>query len=126
MKTEQQLEEAGFTESGRSRYLKTVQDYSDEVFNRSVKYGELDKDQSSNLEVTHEHVRESAHSIARSYGKERPTGWAVFGQIGEYVFTAVAGIGGGNLSTSWGTPVFGLSLALAVILIAVRLSKVAK
>jgi hypothetical protein len=123
MRTPEQLEASGYTESGRTRYLKTATDYLDEVFNRSVKYGELDKDQGSNLEVTHEHVREAAHSIARSYGKERPTRWAIASQIGEYLFAALAGVGGGNLSTPWGTPVFGLSLALAVILIVVRLSK---
>lgn len=126
MRTEQQLEKAGFTESGRHRYLKTVGDYADDLFNRSEKYGELDKDKSSILEITHEHVRDAASSIVRTYGKDRLTRWTIVGQVGEYVFTAIAGVGAGNISTPWGILVFGLSIALAIILLVFRRSKVAR
>lgn len=121
MKTDQELQTDGYTESGISRYRQTVEEYSDALYSKSVTFGEADKAKNLPLEVTHEHVRAAAYTIAKSYGKDHQSPWMIASNVGEYLFTAVAGIGGGNLDKPWGTPVFGVALAIAVILIVVRL-----
>lgn len=123
MKNQEQLENSGFTESGKARFIQTVEDYSEKLFSKASSYGNADKAKDLPLEVTHDHVRQAAHSLASSYGKERPSKWAVACHIGEYIFTAIAGIGGGNISKSWGQITFGVSLAIAVILIVFRISR---
>jgi hypothetical protein len=42
--------------------------------------------------------------------------------VGEYLFTGMAGIGGGNLKEQWGIITFGIGLCIAVILIVIRLT----
>ena len=120
MKSTQELKEAGFTESGKSRYSATLAGYSEALFSKAVNYGEVDKAPDIPREVTHDHVRAAAHSIAASYGSPQRSKLAVFLQILEYVFTAAAGVGGGNLKESWGVPVFVLGVALAVVCFVVR------
>jgi hypothetical protein len=119
----QELEKAGFTESGKARYLKTVNDYAEAVLNKASAYGQVDRGDDMPIEITHKHVRQGAYSLASSYGKERQSTWAIVGHIGEYLFTAIAGIGGGNIDEYWGQVTFGVSLAVAVILIVFRLSR---
>lgn len=123
MKTPQELQKDGFTESGISRYEQTTKEYADAVHSKSISFGKADQANGLPLEVTHEHVRAAAYTIGKSYGREHKTPWMIASNVAEYVFTAIAGIGGGNLKETWGTPVFGVSLAIAVILIVVRLAK---
>lgn len=121
MKSENDLTKNGFTESGKSRFNQTISDYTEELFTKASHYGKIDQAKDLPIEITHEHVRQAAYSIANSFGKDRPSKWAVAGNIGEYIFTALAGIGGGNMNESWGQLTFGISLALVVILIVFRL-----
>lgn len=123
MKSLLELEQTGFTEAGRTRYIQTVDGYAEALVKRASDYGQADRGKDLPLEITHEHVRQSAYSIASSYGKDRPSRWNMAGHIGEYVFTAIAGISGGNISSNWGPITFGVSLAFAVILIVFRLSR---
>jgi len=122
MKTDSDLEQAGFTDSGVTRYKNAVTAYCDELFGKSVALGDRDKAVDTPREVTHEHVRGAASAIAMR-GRDGQTGLHVWCQIGEYISAALAGVGGGNLGTSWGTILFGLSLTLGVILFVTRNTK---
>lgn len=120
MKTQQELQAAGFTLTGSKRYGDTVNDYSETLFKKSVIYGEASKADDANLEVTHDHVRAAAHNIASTFAKEKPSTWCLPVQIGEYLFTLGAGVGGGAYKETWGIPVFVACIALGVILFVVR------
>lgn len=122
MKTDLELEQAGFTDSGTTRYKNAVTAYCDELFGKSVALGDRDKAADTPREVTHEHVRSAAAAIAIR-GRDGQTPLQVWCQIGEYVCAALAGVGGGKLDTSWGTVVFGLSLAVGVVLFVTRNTK---
>ena len=119
MKTEAELKTAGFTESGGKRYSAATTAYCDELFNKSVAFGERDKALDAAREVTHDHVRGAAAVLAIR-GQEGQSTVQVWCQIGEYVCAALAGVGGGQLSQAWGILVFGLSLTVGVILFVTR------
>lgn len=74
-------------------------------------------------EITHEHVRNGAFSIARTFGKPQKSKWLIASQIGEYVFTALAGVGGGHLDKKEGVLALFIGGSLAVILLVVRLTQ---
>lgn len=119
MKTDVELAASGFTESGARRYTHTTNDYCDQLFSKAIAFGDVDKASDAPREVTHDHVRSAAISLAaRSYttGKLQ-----VAGQIGEYVFTALAGVGGGKLDKPGGVLLFGISLTIAAILVMFRI-----
>jgi hypothetical protein len=120
VKTDQELQQAGFTSSGAKRYQETVSAYSNTLYDKSVVYAQADKAADTNLEVTHDHVRAAAHNITATFGREQPSKLGVPIQIGEYVFTALAGVAGGSLKEPWGTPMFVICVALAVVLFVVR------
>ena len=120
MKTEQELQDAGFTPGGRKRYLATVEAYSQSLFEKAVTYGKVDKADDTPLEITQENVRAAAHNIVSIFGKDKPSMWNLPIQIGEHVFTALAGVGGGKLDARWGIALFVISIAIAVILFVVR------
>lgn len=120
MKTENELRDAGFTQSGRARYSATVKDYSETLFAKSTSFGEVDRAEGISREVTHEHVRSATHSIAATFGAPQRSKLAVFLQILEYLFTAAAGVGGGNIKTDWGVVVFVLGVALGVVCFVTR------
>lgn len=122
MKSDQELKEDGFTRVGIERYRATVKGYADEVHERSVAYGEADKPRDLNREVTHEHVRAAALSIASTYGRDRKSPLWVVCQVIEYLFTAASAYALGNSTEPWSTPVFIISAVLAGILIAFRVS----
>ena len=122
MKADLELEQAGFTDSGTTRYKNAVAAYYDELYRKSVALGDRDKAIDMPREVTHEHVRSAAAAIAVR-GREGQTTFQVWCQIGEYVCAALAGVGGGKLETSWGTALFGLSLAVGVVLFVTRNTK---
>lgn len=119
-KTEEQLTAEGFTASGVCRYVDTVEEYSEDLYRRSVASGDNDKDRNLSREVTHEHVRSSAESIR--YARPKKSKWMMASQIGEYLFTALAGVGGGKLDEAWGVGLFVVGVALATILIVFRLT----
>lgn len=119
MKTDNELREAGFTESGAKRYAATTTAYCNELFAKSIASGDRDKALDTAREVTHEHVREAAAVLAVR-GQDGQSTLQVWCQIGEYVCAALAGVGGGKLDQTWGVIVFGLSLTLGVILFVTR------
>lgn len=120
MKTEAELIGDGFTQSGAKRFLATINDYSTDLYGKSVVYGNGDKAADAGLEVTHDHVRSAAYQLSSTFAREQPSKYIIPVQIGEYMFTALAGVSGGHLKESWGVPVFAVSVALAVILFVVR------
>ncbi len=123
MKSDDQLKAEGFTDSGRDRYKKTAGEYCDALFTKAVALGDRDKADGLPREVTHDHVKASAHVIASSYGKEGSSRLSVICQIGEYVCAATAGVGGNNLAEQWGVVAFGTSLTVGTILFVVRNTK---
>jgi hypothetical protein len=120
VKTDADLKLQGFTESGIDRYKKSTTEYCDTLFSKSIALGDRDKAAGLPREVTHDHVKTSAHLIAASYGKAGNSRLCIVCQIGEYVCAATAGVGGGKLDHSWGVVLFGLSLVIGTILFVIR------
>lgn len=120
MKTDTELEQDGFTQSGRQRYSQTVGDFSDTLHQKAVLYADADKAPGMNREVTHDHVRSAAHAIATVGPRSPHSKSSVVCQVGEYVFTAMAGVGGGQLGQQWGIICFGAGLTAAVVLFVIR------
>lgn len=123
MKSKDDLIKSGFTESGLARYEQTVNEYAEMLYSKSVSFGEADKAKGLPREVTHDHVRAAAYTIAKSYGREKKSSWMIVSQVAEYIFTAVSAFALGNLEKNWGTPLFVSAAVLAGILVAVRVSK---
>jgi hypothetical protein len=119
--TDATIVEEGFTESGVRKYRDTVQDYALTLLRRAIKHGEIDKATGMVREVTHDHVRQAASAIAGRGELGEQSGWAIAGQVLEYVFIAFAGAGASHLDNPIGTATFGVSLTAAVILIVIRL-----
>lgn len=119
-----ELTNSGFTNSGSDRYQKSVLEYSKILFDKSVSYGEIDKAQNANREVTHEHVKAAAHSIAKSFGKPMKPKWMMPVQIGQYVCAILVGIAGGQLEKMWGIIGFVLAFAVGAILFVIEKSNV--
>ena len=121
--SDDQLRDAGFTNSGVPRFKETVKEYSGLLFQQAVKFGEVDRAANLPREITHEHIRASAFSIAKSFGKPAKPKWFIPVQIGEYISAAIAGVGGGHLDKPLGIAAFGLGLTAGVILVVTRLTK---
>lgn len=119
MKTDIELKNAGFTDSGITRYRNTEEAYCEELYKKALALGDRDKADDLPREVTHEHVRDAAHAIA-SKGSSGQSTAQVFCQVGEYLFTAAAGVGAGKLDEKWGIILFGVSLTLGVVLFVIR------
>lgn len=123
MKTKQQLVNDGFTDSGIARYVETLGDYSDSLHSKAKSYGEAEKADGMTREVTHDHVRAAAYTIAKSIGSKKASPWMVTAQVAEYVLTAVGAYALGNTAEPWGIPLFVIAAVVAGILVAVRLSR---
>lgn len=119
MKSEEELREAGFTQSGANRYLAAATAYCDELFSKSVALGDIDKAPDTPREVTHDHVRGAATVLAVR-GQDGQSTLQVWCQVGEYICAALAGVGGGKLDQTWGVIMFGLSLTIGVVLFVTR------
>lgn len=112
------LTDAGFINSGRSKYQEMVKAFSEELFEKSVLVCEANNHETER-EVTGEHVNRATHII---YGKtiNKPDKWSLILQIVELVLTAAVGVGASNLKEIWGAITFGVCLALAVMSFVVR------
>jgi|APLak6261672720_1056091.scaffolds.fasta_scaffold29101_2 hypothetical protein len=112
---------AGFTISGKERYVKTVNEYSKVLFEKAVNFGEIDKAQSR--EVTHEHVKASAHSIANSFGRPAQAKglWAI--KAGQYLCAALIGVATNHLDKIYGAIGFVVAFSIGGILLYVETSK---
>ena len=115
---EQALTDAGFINSGKSKFQEMIKAFSDELFDKSVLVCEANN-REGEREVTGEHVNRATHII---YGKtiDKPDKWSVVFQIVELVLTAGAGVGASNLTETWGAITFGVCLAFAVMSFVVR------
>lgn len=120
---EAELKSQGFTHSGSKRFSSTVTDYAEQLRERATHRGDADKAPGMDREITHDHVRASAHSMAKTFGKPSKSRWLIATQVGEYIATAVAGVGGGHLDKSLGILAFGIGVSIAVILVVVRLTQ---
>lgn len=118
---EEELASAGFINSGKTKFKSILQDFSNQLFYKAVRYGDAEKGELER-EITQEHVYSASYNIFRKYGRKDKSIWAILGQIGEYLFTGLAGVGGGRIETTWGVLMFGVSLAIAIILIVIRLT----
>jgi hypothetical protein len=123
---EHELDDSGFTNSGKTKFKETIQDFCNQIFDKSVRYGDAEKGDGLGREITHDHVTAASYNTNKTFGKKSKNNWTIAGQVGEYIFTGLAGIGGGNLKEQWGTITFGICLGLAVILIVVRLTNTSK
>ncbi len=121
--SETELDSSGFTATGKSRFLETVNDYTKLLFDKSIHHGDLQKDSSMAREVTHNNVKTSAYSIANSFGvPQRPT-WSIWTQGLEYIFTLIAGGGVGNIDKPEGIIAFVGGAAIALLLFILRMTK---
>ena len=120
------IDRQGFTRSGRVQFIKTVRDYATQLGKKAISYGDGDKALGMQREVTHDHVRAAAHTMARKFGRTPRTKWMIACQVSEYLFTAIMGIGAGNLASQWGMLTFSGGISAAVILIVLRLAKSAE
>lgn len=93
--SEPDLTNAGYTSSGRDRYIKTVIDYSQTLFQKAINFGDIDK--ALQREVTHEHVKAAAHSIAKSFGKPTSPWWIWMLKVGQYLCAGTLGVATNHL-----------------------------
>jgi hypothetical protein len=100
-----------------------MQDYAGLLCDRSIRHGEIVKADNMPREITHDHVRASAHSIAATAAPTAKPKWLLFSHVGEYVAIAAAGAGSGYLTTPFGILTFGLGLLGAVLLVMLRLTQ---
>lgn len=117
---ESALKEAGFTKTGINQLLKTLQDLVAQLFEKSVAYGNIDK-KDSEVEITHEHVRNATRKIFGIYGENKLSWKSITCQLAEHVFTIIVGVASSNLDKSWGITVLVASAALFLILFFTRL-----
>jgi len=117
---ETELVNEGFTDSGKERYKKTIQDYSKIVFEKAINYGDIDKSPNLQREVTHEYVKGAAYSIANSYGKPSQPKWVVFAQIGQYLCTGLVGYFSSQLDDKKGIIGFVISFSIGAVLFLVE------
>lgn len=103
---EDSLDNSGFTNSGKIRFKKTIEDYNQLLFDKAVNYAEIDKAVNTQREVTHEHVKAASHSIAKSYGKPLKPKWYPWAKFGQYAATGLVGLSAGNLPETWALIVF--------------------
>ena len=100
------LDNSGFTNSGKDRFKKTINDYNDLLFDKAINYADIDKAVNTQREVTHEHVKAASHSIANSYGKPVKPKWFPWAKFGQYAATGLVGLSAGNLPDTWALILF--------------------
>lgn len=115
------LDSAGFTSSsGKGQYIKTVEEYSKILFEKSINFGEIDKAQAR--EVTHDHVKSAAHSIATSYGKPTQPKWLWIIKLLQYIFAIFVGVATNHLENLYGAIGFVSFFALGLICLSIEIN----
>jgi hypothetical protein len=112
------LNNAGYTISGKDRYIKTVNEYSKVLFEKAINFGEIDKAQT--IEVTHEHVKAAAHSIANSFGKPTQPKWLWAVKVGQYLSAALVGVTTNHLDSLAGSIGFVVAFSIGGVLLYVE------
>jgi len=122
----EKLKAAGFVDSGTGHFIRAVSEYAQELFRRSVTYADFDRRDTGITEVTFTHVRRAAEHLAV---RARPSSWPklrVTGQVFEYVLTASTAICARQMFqttlNAWWVVGFGLSLAVGLLLLVIRLT----
>lgn len=114
------LKETGFTKTGVSQLQKTIQDIGTQLFEKSVAYGNIDQ-KDSEVEITHEHVRNATRKIFGFYGDNNLTWKNVSCQVVEHVLTIIVGVASSNLDKEWGVSVLVAASVLFLIIFFTRL-----
>jgi hypothetical protein len=96
------LTKANYTSAGIKRFEQTLESFSEQLYDKSILFAEAEKQDGFDREVTEKHVRLAASILTRSLFKTEQPGWVIPVQIGEYLFTAIAGAGASNLSSNYG------------------------
>jgi hypothetical protein len=110
------LTEAGFTKSGADHYTNAVTEYAKTLYDKSITYADVDKAPNADHEVTHDHVKAGAYSIANSYGKKRTSKWTVISQAGQFVCAGIVPLSAEHLDKTEGLVGFISSFAVGMIL----------
>ena len=119
--SEAELSRAGYTVSGKERYEKTLKDYSTTLFKKAVSFAEVDKEVSR--EVTHEHVKQAAYSIANSFGKPIKPKYLGIVRIGQYLCAVLVGLATNYLDKLLGTIGFVVAFTVGLILLYIETLK---
>lgn len=114
------LEDAGFSESGKLKFCAILQEVSNQLFSKAVKYGDAEKNEWGR-EITIERVEAASQSVFSRYNYREKSKYSIIIQIAECVCAAFVGVGGGHLTETWGIILFALALAVTVILVVVRM-----
>jgi len=107
---EVELENSGFTPSGKERFKMSVKVYSEALFKISIARGDVDKDRKR--EITHEHVKAAEKSLGKSTVPKYL--WAV--RVGQYLCTALTGVTVSYLNEISGAIGFAVAFAIGLIL----------
>lgn len=119
--SELELNNSGFTISGKERFTKSIKDYSKVLFDKSINYGDIDK--ALNREVTHEHVKAAAPQIANSFGKPTTPKYMWVVKVGQYLCAALVGISTNHLDKTYGAIGFVVSFSIGGVLLYIQTSK---
>jgi len=111
----ERLKEAGFTDSGMKRYVDTVSEYSDVLFERSMKIGEARKASDSDTEINYENVQGAVKIISSNFGSDEVPKWKLWAQAGEYLLTATCGYLGSQATQESAPTYFTILFVLAAV-----------
>lgn len=123
VRSNDELKNNDFTVTGIKRYEDTLNEYENELFNKSIYFAEIDKAADLDKEVTHTHIRNAAIAISNSYGKNKLTTWDKIGQVGELIFTGIGSFGLAKTDEKWGIAIFVISGILVAVLLMIRISR---
>ena len=115
---EQNLNAAGFIQSGKRRFKEVVIAFSDDLFLKSVKYSDAGAS-NNEREVSADDVY---NAVKRIYAAplQQHKKWNLCLQILEYIFAILVGVGASNLKEMWGLLVFLVCFILATICFVIR------
>lgn len=116
------LKEMGFTKTGISQLQKTTEEIFYQLFNKSVAFGNIDKND-SDVEITHDHVKSATRKVFAVYGDTKTPKWIIVCQVFEYIFSVAVGVSINNLNENWGILTLAFSCTLFLILFITRLFK---
>ncbi len=112
---EDKLQSEGFTDSGIKRYVNTVTEYSELLFERSKKFGEARKASDSDVEINYENVQGAVRVITANFGTEETPKWKLWVQAGEYLLTAACGYLGSQATTENAPTSYTLMFVMAAV-----------
>jgi hypothetical protein len=118
---EENLRKLNFSETGIKRFIDTINEFEDELLNKSINIGKTSQEKDMPLEITGVNVRNAVMYIKYNLKCQKTPLLFIFFNILEYVFTALATFGLAKFDKKYGIILFVLATAIAVILITIRL-----